>query len=118
VHAREHLSVENVDLEVTDPHARDQLAGAAVGPADHRWGAGDQIVRHEGETDVVIGASLEGVELPAQIAAPSEGDDPDRPGAARLVDELDPPTGLDVDINEKQMGLPLFDRASALGDRP
>src|SRR5207249_2020923 len=113
----EHLAVEDVDLEVTDAQARDQLTGAAVRPPDHRAGAGNEVVRHERDADVVVGAALEGVELPAQVAAPGEGDHTYVPLGARLVDELNRPPGLGVDVDHKEMGLPFRDRALRVVDR-
>ena len=115
--AREHLAVQNVDLEVADAQARDQLAGAAVRAADHRMRAGDQIVRHEGDADVVVGAALERVKLAAQIAAPGERDDAHGSMGPPVVDEPDRPAGLGIDVDHEQIRLPLPDRGPGLVHR-
>ena len=73
-------------------------------PADHGASARDQVVRHERDADVVVRAALERVELPPEVATPREGDDPRRPVGARIVDQLDRSTGLDVDVDDKEMG--------------
>jgi hypothetical protein len=68
----EDLSVEHVDLEIADAEARDELSGTAVGPADHRPCAGDQIVWNERNTDVVVSTPLERIKLPAKVVAPRQ----------------------------------------------
>jgi hypothetical protein len=80
-------------------------------------GARDEVVRHEGDADVVVGTALECVQLATQIAAPGQRDDTDRPVGARAVDELDPRTRLDVDVDQKEMGLPLRERVPGVVDR-
>lgn len=112
----EHPPIENVDLEIADAQPREQLSCRAVRAADHRVGARDKVIRHERDADVVIRSALEGVELPAEVTAARESDDAGRPVGACIIDELDRPTGLDIDINEKEMRLPLVDRGLALGD--
>src|SRR5439155_19651723 len=93
VFAREDLSVENVDLEVTDAQPREQLSGAAMCPTDHRARPRDKVVTPEWDADVIVGATLEGVELPTKVATPGERDHAHRPVVSRFVDELDPGTG-------------------------
>jgi AcrR family transcriptional regulator len=108
--AGEDLPVEHVDLEITDTQARHELSGLAVGPADDRACARDQIVRNEWHTDVVIGTALEGIELSAKVASASQCDDADRPTGPRFVDELDTRAGLEVDVEKKEVRLPFGDR--------
>lgn len=112
---REHRSVEHIDLQVGDAQAWDKLPGIAVGPVEHGPNAGDQVVWNERNTDEVIGAALEGVKLPAKIAAPRQRDDADRPCDPRLIDELDRPTScLEVDVEEKEMRPPYRERGLAV----
>src|SRR6185295_4642568 len=84
--ACEDLSVEHVDLEIADPKAWHELPGLSVSPADDRARARDQVVWNEGDSDVVVGAALKSVELPAKVAPASQGDHADRPSGPRLVD--------------------------------
>jgi hypothetical protein len=88
------LSVEHIELQVADAQARYELPGVAVGPAKRCPCARDTIVRNEGNTDVVIGAALEGIKLASKIAAPGQRDDTHRPSGARLIDELNTCTCL------------------------
>src|SRR6266550_946380 len=115
--SRDDLSVQDVDLEVADAQSRDQLAGAAMCAADHGARARDEIVRHEGNADVIVRATLEGVELSAQVAASRERDDAQGGVVARLVDELDPGAGFGVDVDQEQMGLPFRERGLRASDR-
>ena len=62
--AGEHLTVENIDLEVSDAQAWHELADLTVSSAQHRPGAGDEIIWNERNADVVVSAALEGIELP------------------------------------------------------
>jgi len=103
-------SVQHVELEIADLQARDELPGIAVGPADNGPRPGDQIIWNERNAEVIIGAALEGVELPAQIATPGERYHSDQPAGPRFVDQPDRRTGLKVDLEQKKMRLPLGDR--------
>ena len=57
------------------------------------------VIRGRGRTPLTIDegiarAALEGIKLPAKIAAPGQRDDTHRPSGARLIDELNTRTCL------------------------
>src|SRR6266852_1058488 len=108
----EHLSVQNIDLQIPDTQARHELTDLAVSSAQHRARAGHEIIWNEGNADVVVSPALECIQLPPQIAAPGQRDHADRASGARVVDELDRRTGLEVNVKEEKMRLPLRDRGS------
>src|SRR2546423_14796644 len=85
--------------------------------ADHGARARDEIVWDEWNPDVIVRATLEGVELSAQVAASRERDHADGGMVARLVDELDPGAGFGVDVDHEQMRLPLRERGLRAIDR-
>ena len=101
VFSSEHSSVENVDLEIADAEPWNKLSGAAVCPPNDGARARDEVVGDERNADVVVRAALEGVEFPAEIAAPGECDHTKRTLASSLVDQLDPGACLGVDVDQK-----------------
>jgi len=52
-----------VDLEIADPKAGHKLTSSPVRAAEDSTAAGDKIVGHERDPDIVVGATLERVEL-------------------------------------------------------
>ena len=60
--AGEHLTVQDVDLQVADAETRYELAGLAKRAAYDGTRPCDEIVRDEGNADVVVSAPLERVE--------------------------------------------------------
>ena len=56
------------------------------------------VVEDDSALSILVGTTIERVELPAKIAAPRKGDDADPTMGACLVDELDRPPDLYVDV--------------------
>jgi len=85
-----------------------------VHAADDGVHAGDKVVRDEGDTDVVVGAPLERVELSPQVTAPGERDGGHPLARADLIDELHGSARFEVDLHDHQMWPPGLDRRAAL----
>ena len=103
---------EYIDFEIPDAQPRHDAPGVPLRAAEDCPRACDEVIGQERRGDVVVGTSLERVELALQIGSAGEGDDRVAVLALTRSDELDRATTLGIDVDQEKVGLPRFN------DRP